>query len=96
MSHAITHCIGPLEDTDARLLAPHARAFCPTTSGTLLVCSDGFWNYAPDADAVAARVRSASADADAESVASALVQFALDSGGVDNVTVAVVHLPALD
>jgi serine/threonine protein phosphatase PrpC len=99
MSHAITHCIGPLEDTDAslaRTLAPHTRAFCPTTTGTLLVCSDGFWNYAPDADAVAARVRSASANADAESVAKALVQFALDGGGVDNVTVAVVHLPALD
>jgi serine/threonine protein phosphatase PrpC len=96
MSHAITHCIGPLEDADARILVPHTRAFCPTMRGTLLVCTDGFWNYATDADAVALRVRSASADSDAESVAKLLVQFALDGGGIDNVTVAVVHLPALD
>jgi serine/threonine protein phosphatase PrpC len=95
MSHAITHCIGPLEDGDGAL-TPHTRALCTTTGGTLLVCSDGFWNYASDADAVAARVRAAPADADAESVAKFLVQFALDGGGIDNVTVAVVHLPSMD
>jgi serine/threonine protein phosphatase PrpC len=96
MSHAITHCIGPLEETDACILAPHTRAFCPTTGGTLLVCTDGFWNYATEPEAVAACVRQAPADADAETVAKALVQFALDGGGIDNVTVAVVHLSALD
>src|SRR5438270_117618 len=71
--------------TRVRSARPRAERSCP----------DGFWNYATDADAVALRVRSAPADADAESVAKLLVQFALDGGGVDNVTVAVVHLPTL-
>ena len=66
----------------------------------LLVCDfvyqdDGFWNYTADAEAVAALVRSAPADADAEAVARSLVQFALDSGGMDSVTVAVARLASL-
>jgi serine/threonine protein phosphatase PrpC len=91
MSHAITHCIGPLEDADGAI-APHTRALCPATAGTLVVCSDGFWNYASDAERVAAFVRSAPADADAESLAQSLVQYALDCGGIDNVTVAVARV----
>jgi serine/threonine protein phosphatase PrpC len=91
-SHVITHCIGPLEDIDGALLEPHALSLAPSTDGLLMLCSDGFWNYAADTDAVAALVRSAPADADAEAVARSLVQFALDGGGIDNVTVAVARV----
>jgi serine/threonine protein phosphatase PrpC len=90
-SHVITHCIGPLEDIDGPL-EPHAVSMAPPSTGLLVLCSDGFWNYAADTDAVAALVRSAPADADAEVVARSLVQFALDGGGIDNVTVAVARL----
>jgi len=94
-SHVITHCIGPLEDTDGPRLEPHARSTDPSTAGLLLLCSDGFWNYTADTDAVAALVRSAPANADAETVARLLVQFALDNGGMDNVTVAVARLASM-
>jgi serine/threonine protein phosphatase PrpC len=64
----------------------------------LVVCSDGFWNYAAEARAVAELVRSAPADANAECVARLLVKHALDCGGIDNVTVAVARLskPGMD
>jgi serine/threonine protein phosphatase PrpC len=90
-SHAITHCIGPLEDIDGPL-EPHALTMHVSTAGLLVLCSDGFWNYMADDDAVAVLVRSLSASADAETVARSLVQFALDAGGMDNVTVAVARL----
>jgi serine/threonine protein phosphatase PrpC len=91
LSHAITHCIGPLEEANGAVV-PHTRGFCPITAGTLVVCSDGFWNYAAEPGAVADLVRSASVQADAESVAQSLVQHALDAGGIDNVTVAVARV----
>jgi serine/threonine protein phosphatase PrpC len=90
-SHAITHCIGPLEDIDGAL-EPHALSIDPSTSGLLVLCSDGFWNYTADDDAVAGLVRSLPAGADAETVARSLVKYALDAGGMDNVTVAVARL----
>jgi hypothetical protein len=60
--------------------------------GATIVAAVAFWNYTTDQDAVAALVRSAPADVDAETIARLLVQFALDSGGMDNVTVAVARL----
>jgi PPM family protein phosphatase len=94
LSHVITHCIGPLEEMDGPP-QPHVRSVDAPTAGLLVLCSDGFWNYTADAEAVAALVRCAPADADAEAVARSLVQFALDSGGMDNVTVAVARLASL-
>jgi PPM family protein phosphatase len=90
-SHAITHCIGPLEAVDGPL-EPHTLSMDLSTAGLLVLCSDGFWNYTADEDAVAALVHSTPADADAETVARSLVEFALDAGGMDNVTVAVARL----
>jgi serine/threonine protein phosphatase PrpC len=93
-SHVITHCIGPLEDVDGQL-EPHVRTAQPSTAGLLMLCSDGLWNYAADEAAMAALMALVPAAADAETVARALVQFALDKGGVDNVTVAVARLSSL-
>ena len=90
-SHVITHCIGPLEDADEPL-EPHVRSLDTAPAGLLLLCSDGFWNYAADDASVTALVRSLPADADAETLARSLVQCALDGGGMDNVTVAVARL----
>jgi PPM family protein phosphatase len=96
-AHAITHCIGPLEGLDPAdptpPISPHLYVFSPATAGTLLLCSDGLWNYAPRPDQLAALVQALPAEAEAETIARALVQFALDRGGQDNVTVAVAQLP---
>jgi serine/threonine protein phosphatase PrpC len=62
--------------------------------GLVVVCSDGLWNYLPAAEDLAAAVT----DGDEYdtglsrplAVARHLVQVALDAGGADNVTVAVV------
>jgi serine/threonine protein phosphatase PrpC len=56
--------------------------------GSLLLCSDGLWNYLPDAGDIA---RFCSGD-DAKAAARALTQYALDSGGQDNITVVIVPI----
>ncbi|WP_239003560.1 zinc-ribbon domain-containing protein [Nocardia panacis] len=55
-------------------------------AGVLLVCSDGLWNYAPEAEELAARV----AGAAPMRAARDLVDFAVACGGGDNITVAIV------
>lgn len=83
-AHAITGWLG----ADAVELVPHTRAFVPPAAGVLLVCTDGLWNYAEAAADLAdvvppdARLRPLEA-------AQSLVRFALENGGHDNVTVAV-------
>jgi serine/threonine protein phosphatase PrpC len=58
------------------------------SAGYLVACSDGLWDYAPSAEAMAALVV-ASANSEPAGLARDLVEFALASGGADNVTVAV-------
>ncbi len=48
-AHSITRWIG----ADAPDGQPHVTTFVPAGPGTLLLCSDGLWNYAPDADRIA-------------------------------------------
>ncbi len=59
-----------------------------TGPGSLLLCTDGLWNYLPEADDIARLCTGA----DAAAVATALVDFALQAGGHDNVTVAVIPI----
>ncbi len=56
--------------------------------GLLLLCSDGLWNYLPDADQIARTC----AGRDATAAATALVDYALAAGGQDNITVAVIPI----
>ncbi|MEU1461575.1 PP2C family serine/threonine-protein phosphatase [Streptomyces sp. NPDC005727] len=88
-AHAITGWLG----ADAYELEPHTAAFKPDRPGVVLVCTDGLWNYAETAEEMAEVVP---ADAAARPLHSAqvLVGHALDGGGHDNVTVAVVPFPA--
>jgi PPM family protein phosphatase len=55
--------------------------------GCLLLCSDGLWNYLPDAADIARFCTG-----DAAATARALTEFALDAGGEDNITVAVIPI----
>ncbi|WST37992.1 protein phosphatase 2C domain-containing protein [Streptomyces sp. NBC_01167] len=83
-AHAITGWLG----ADAYELEPHTAAFKPDRSGVVVVCTDGLWNYAEGADEMARAVPADAADRPLHS-AQVLVGHALDGGGHDNVTVAV-------
>ncbi|MFD9352867.1 MULTISPECIES: PP2C family protein-serine/threonine phosphatase [Streptomyces diastaticus group] len=84
-AHAITGWLG----ADAYELDPHTASFKPDRPGVAVVCSDGLWNYAESAEEMAAALP---ADALTRPLHSAqvLAGHALDGGGHDNVTVAVV------
>ncbi|MEU9557233.1 PP2C family serine/threonine-protein phosphatase [Streptomyces fumanus] len=88
-AHAITGWLG----ADAYELEPHTASFKPDRPGVVVVCTDGLWNYAEAAEEMAGIVPP---DAVARPLHSArvLVGHALDGGGHDNVTVAVVPFPA--
>ncbi|MGW2519251.1 PP2C family serine/threonine-protein phosphatase [Streptomyces sp. NPDC001617] len=89
-AHAITGWLG----ADAYELEPHTASFKPDRPGVVVVCTDGLWNYAEAAEDMAEIVP---ADAAVRPLHSAqvLVGHALDGGGHDNVTVAVVPFPAV-
>lgn len=82
--HAITKWIGP----DAPDVTPRVLGLRPTAPGWVLVCSDGLWNYAEGLPELGELARSAIHDRTAEQACLRLVDWALDRGGRDNVTVA--------
>lgn len=84
-AHTITRWIGA--DADS---APTVSSFDVTGPGHLIVCTDGLWNYFEDADQLALLV-----PLDTSSpmeIARQLTDAALDAGGLDNITVAVVPI----
>ncbi|MEU6127255.1 PP2C family serine/threonine-protein phosphatase [Streptomyces sp. NPDC047123] len=87
-AHAITGWLG----ADAYELEPHTASFKPDRAGVVVVCTDGLWNYAEGVGEMAAAVPADAADRPLHS-AQVLVGHALDGGGHDNVTVAVVPFP---
>lgn len=88
-AHAITGWLG----ADAYELEPHTASFKPDRPGVVVVCTDGLWNYAEAAQDMAEVVPLDAAVRPLHS-ARVLVGHALDGGGHDNVTVAVVPFPA--
>ncbi|GAA1522499.1 PP2C family serine/threonine-protein phosphatase [Nocardioides humi] len=86
-AHAITKWLG----RDSEDQTPTVGSLEVTESGWLLTCSDGLWNYASEPDALAAQVRAAGTT-DPATLARALVAFANDSGGHDNITAALARV----
>ncbi|CAM5490585.1 Serine/threonine-protein phosphatase OS=Streptomyces tendae OX=1932 GN=GUR47_09070 PE=4 SV=1 [Streptomyces tendae] len=88
-AHAITGWLG----ADAYELEPHTASFKPDRAGVVVVCTDGLWNYAESAEEMAEAMP---LDAAARPLhgARVLVGHALDGGGHDNVTVALLPFPA--
>jgi serine/threonine protein phosphatase PrpC len=86
-AHTLTRWLGADADpqpwTDSSVTEMAA-----TGPGWLLVCSDGLWNYLPDAADIA-RFHTGT---DLLAAARALVQFALDAGGADNITVVIIPI----
>jgi serine/threonine protein phosphatase PrpC len=86
-AHTLTRWLGadseakPWSDSSVYTLTPEGR-------GWLLMCSDGLWNYLPDA----ADIAQLCTGLDTAAAARALVEYALDAGGQDNITVAIVPI----
>ena len=87
-AHAITRWLG-VDASDT--WEPSVVNFKIPGSGYLLLCTDGLWNYAPEAQQIAALVQEVS-DAQAIAVSRSLVEFARSQGGHDNITVAILSL----
>ncbi|MCP2729413.1 PP2C family serine/threonine-protein phosphatase [Limnofasciculus baicalensis] len=87
-AHAISRWVGADIPDD---LEPSIIQFNSSESGCLLLCTDGLWNYAPQAEQIAALVQS-TIDIDALGVSRRLVDFARGKGGNDNITVAVLSV----
>jgi serine/threonine protein phosphatase PrpC len=92
LAHGITRWIGIDAGENAK---PEEVGFTVTGPGTLLLCSDGLWNYAPSPNAMAEVLHEASANGeDALGTARRLVEFAIAKGGHDNITAAVLRVDA--
>jgi serine/threonine protein phosphatase PrpC len=90
LAHTITRCLGPLEVGEvASEIEPDVRSRDLTHPGLVLLCSDGLWNYAPDAEDIARVMIAAPDERNALGVARLLVNYALARGGQDNVSVGV-------
>ncbi|MGW7415212.1 PP2C family protein-serine/threonine phosphatase [Streptomyces sp. NPDC054863] len=89
-AHAITGWLG----ADAYEIDPHTASFKPDRPGVVVVCTDGLWNYAEAAQEMAHVIPADAAQRPLHS-AQVLVGHALDGGGHDNVTVAVLPFPML-
>ncbi|MER6982531.1 PP2C family protein-serine/threonine phosphatase, partial [Streptomyces carpinensis] len=87
-AHAITGWLG----ADAYELEPHTASFKPDRPGVVVVCTDGLWNYAETAEEMAGVLPLDAAVRPLHS-AQVLVGHAIDGGGHDNVTVAVLPFP---
>jgi serine/threonine protein phosphatase PrpC len=99
-AHVLTGWLG----ADADELDAHVACFSPDGPGTVLICSDGLWNYLPAAEDLAAALAGTPSDAPDEiapagvagtplTAARSLVGTALDAGGRDNVTAVVIPSP---
>lgn len=87
-AHVITRWLG----ADLPEPEPHVARFEPPDQGVVLLCSDGLWNYQPAATELAAMALPA-ALTDPLAAAAALVKFAVDAGGADNITTVLMPFP---
>jgi serine/threonine protein phosphatase PrpC len=87
-AHVITRWLG----ADIAEPQAHVSRFEPPGPGVLLICSDGLWSYLPEADDIAG-VALPGAQTDPAGTAGTLLKFALDAGGMDNITVVLVPVP---
>ena len=84
-AHAITKWLG----RDSPDFVPMTGATTVAAPGWLLVCSDGLWNYASEAPALQELIAELSANGpDPLPLAEALVTWANEQGGKDNIGVA--------
>jgi serine/threonine protein phosphatase PrpC len=86
-AHTLTRWLGA--DSEAKPWSESSvHTMTPDGQGWLLLCSDGLWNYLPDA----ADIAWLCAGLDTTAAARALAEYALAAGGEDNITVAIVPI----
>jgi len=86
--HALFSCLGGEVADEAPQANPSVTTFKMSPGTRLILCSDGFWNYADTPEEVAQVVRQTRAG-DPLTTAKHLVNFAKVHGGHDNITVVV-------
>jgi serine/threonine protein phosphatase PrpC len=90
-AHAITRWLG----ADAPDPSPRTLSRRLDGAGWLLLCSDGLWNYCSEAATLGELVDDAREHAAApRELAEALVQWAIEAGGADNISVALARVEA--
>lgn len=87
-AHVVTRWVG----ADPGEATPHVVTFEPPGPGVLMLCSDGLWNYQPDAGKLA-ELALPVALTNPLGAAQALVTFAIEAGGRDNITVVLAPFP---
>jgi PPM family protein phosphatase len=86
-AHTLTRWLGA--DSEAKPWSESSiHTMTPDGPGWLLLCSDGLWNYLPDA----ADIARLCTGLDTTAAARALAEYALAAGGEDNITVAIVPI----
>jgi serine/threonine protein phosphatase PrpC len=88
-AHALSSWIG----ADAGDVRPHVMTLEPVGPGAVVLCSDGLWNYLPEADDLAAKLSTHPGQVRPLAAAADLTELAIELGGHDNVTVVVVPVP---
>ncbi len=90
-AHALTRCLGPLEGGDPDAHArPDIVVHDLEEPGALVLCTDGVWNYFPDAEQLEALVATIPVEQRTpDALARVLVTHSLLEGGRDNATVGV-------
>ncbi|CAL9466417.1 hypothetical protein SUDANB121_02757 [Nocardiopsis dassonvillei] len=91
MRSANAHALIAWMGADSGEIDAHISTVAPTGPGAVLLCSDGLWNYYPEAQALAEAVPGAGARP--LEAARTYVRLALEGGGKDNITVVVVPVP---
>jgi len=88
-AHAITNSLGALPDGSNPGISPTVMAMNVAEAGRLIICSDGYWNYAEDPKTIEKFIASQPAGVAALTLARAMVDFANNAGGKDNISVIV-------
>lgn len=92
-AHALTRWLGADIVGAGTPLNPGVVTLRPADSGALLLCSDGLWNYLPEAPRLAAVALPAiEGDSGSLAAATALAAVALAEGGHDNITAVVIPI----
>lgn len=91
-AHALLHCLGTTDFACSSPCPEPGIAEVPARDGWLLLCSDGLWNYAEAASAVA-HAAGGGLDGEAADLCARLVAFARAAGGHDNITAVAARWP---
>ncbi|OLT29351.1 serine/threonine protein phosphatase [Nocardiopsis sp. CNR-923] len=91
MRSANAHALVAWMGADSGQIDAHVSTVTPTGPGAVVLCTDGLWNYYPEAVDLAAAVPGAGTAP--REAARRYVDLALEAGGKDNVTVVVIPVP---